>query len=154
MQNKLYDNFQEIVQTTGDSPQVILKDLFSDVRNQFNINNLVEQRNTKFSPETKSLEDYDVYMLLHAMIAFKKSDFDYYLRESLVETDANYAPLYSQEYAAYLATAMAVNPDIMNAAVNNIDTPKGTYGSELIRYWNTVMVDGIGGAGKTAVIAK
>ena len=42
----------------------------------------------------------------------------------------------------------------MNAAVNNIDTPKGTYGSELIRYWNTVMVDGIGGAGKTAVIAK
>lgn len=154
LQNKLYDNFQEIVQTTGDSPQVILKDLFSDVRNQFNINNLVEQRNTKFSPETKSLEDYDVYMLLHAMIAFKKSDFDYYLRESLVETDANYAPLYSQEYAAYLATAMAVNPDIMNAAVNNIDTPKGTYGSELIRYWNTVMVDGIGGAGKTAVIAK
>lgn len=154
MQNKLYDNFQEIVQTTGDSPQVILKDLFSDVRNQFNINNLVEQRNTKFSPETKSLEDYDVYMLLHAMIALKKSDFDYYLRESLVETDANYAPLYSQEYAAYLATAMAVNPDIMNAAVNSIDTPKGTYGSELIRYWNTVMVDGIGGAGKTAVIAK
>lgn len=74
LQNKLYDNFQEIVQTTGDSPQVILKDLFSDVRNQFNINNLVEQRNTKFSPETKSLEDYDVYMLLHAMIAFKKSD--------------------------------------------------------------------------------
>ena len=72
LQNKLYDNFQEIVQTTGDSPQVILKDLFSDVRNQFNINNLVEQRNTKFSPETKSLEDYDVYMLLHAMIALKK----------------------------------------------------------------------------------
>ena len=154
LQNKLYDNFQEIVQTTGDSPQIILKDIFSDVRNQFNIKSLVEQRNTRFSPDTKSLEDYDVYMLLHSMIALKKSDFDYYLRETLVDTDANYAPLFSQEYAAYLATAMAVNPDIMNAAVNNIDTPKGSYGSELIRYWNTVMVDGIGGAGKTAVIAK
>lgn len=154
LQNKLYDNFQEIVNTTNDSPQVILKDLFSGMRKQFNITNLVEQKNTKFSPETKSLEDYDVYMMLHTLMALKKSDFDYYLRETLVETDANYAPLYSQEYAAYIATAMAVNPEVMNAAIVNMDTPKGTYGSELLRYYNTVMVDGIGGAGKTAVIAK
>lgn len=154
LQNTLYDNFQEMLNTTGDSAQTILKDLFSNVRTQFNINKLVEQKNTRFGPDTKALEDYDVYIMLHAMLALKKSDFDYYLRESLVDTNAEYAPLFSQEYSAYIAAATAVNPEVMNAAITNIETPESSYGSELLRYYNTVMVDGMGGAGKSAVVAN
>ena len=53
-----------------------------------------------------------------------------------------------------MSTAMAVNPEVMNAAIDNINVPKGQPGSELLKYFNNVMVNGIGDAGKTAVIAK
>lgn len=154
LQNKLYDTFHKIVSESGESVNTVLKAMFSNLGAKFNMSSLVNQNNTRFSPETEYIEDFDIYMWLHATLAFKKSDFDYYLRETLADSEATYAPLFAQEYAAYMSTAMAVNPEVMNAAIDNINVPKGQPGSELLKYFNTVMVNGIGGAGKTAVIAK
>lgn len=74
LQNKLYDTFHKIVSESGESVSTVLKAMFSNLGAKFNMSSLVNQNNTRFSPETEYIEDFDIYMWLHATLAFKKSD--------------------------------------------------------------------------------
>lgn len=152
--DRVYDNFQNIVQTTGKNPVDVFKGLFSDIKNKFGENALLSQKNTSLNSRTEKLEDYDVYMFLASLISLRKSDFNYYLREILSDPNIDFAPLFSQEYASQIAIAMIVNPDIMGSAIDGIESQPGEKGEELLKYRNMLMINGIGGAGKTSVIAK
>lgn len=154
LQDKIYDNFWHIVEETGASEEQVLEELFSDIKQKFSEDSLIEQRNSQFDPQTKVLEDFDVYLWLTSLTALKRSDFNYYLREVLKEDNIKFAPLFAQEYTAQMAVAFLTNPTIFNKAIDAIMNIEGDRGKELIKLANTIMINGIGGAGKTSVVAK
>lgn len=152
--DKIYDNFQNIVEQTGKTELDVYNGLFSGIKGKFDEKSLLSQKGTFLNSRTEAFEDFDVYMFLSSLIAMKKSDFNYYLRSVLSQDDINFAPLYAQEHTAQIAISMIVNPTIMGASIDNIMPKSGEYGEELLKYKNMVMVNGIGGAGKTSVVAK
>lgn len=151
LQDLIYDNFQKMIESENDTK--VLQDLFSNIGDYFA--NLNLQESTPLLETTKKLSDFDAYVKLVTNIALRHKDFDYYLREVLEEEQENkYAPLLAQEWAIELGVALAMNPKLMSQALKNISFKEGELGSELIRLPNTAIINGIGGAGKTAVIVK
>ena len=154
LQDLVYDNFQKIVEETGDSPTKVFRGLFQNLKQMFSEDSLINQRNSQFDPQTKNLEDFDVFLWLTSLMSMKKSDFNYYLREVLQGDDIKFAPLFAQEYTAQMALSFLVNPELLNTAIDLIQAEKGNAGEELIPLKNLIMMNGIGGAGKTSVVAK
>lgn len=154
LQDLVYDNFDKIVNETGDSQTKVFEGLFQDLRQMFSEDSLINQRNSQFDPQTKTLEDFDVFLWLTSLMSLKKSDFNYYLREVLKGEDIKFAPLFAQEYTAQMAVSFLVNPELLNTAIKLIQPEKGNAGEELISLRNLIMMNGIGGAGKTSVVAK
>lgn len=152
--DKIYDNFQNIVEQTGKDGVDVFNGLFAGIKGKFHEGALLNQKSTFLNSRTEALEDFDVYMFLSSLVSMKKSDFNYYLRSVLSQDDINFAPLYSQEHTAQIAVSMLVNPSIMGASIDNITSKSGEFGEELLNYKNMVMINGIGGAGKTSVVAK
>lgn len=152
--DKIHENFKQIVESTGASEEQVLEGLFSDIKQKFSEDSLIEQRNSQFDPQTKALEDFDIYLWLTSLVAFKRSDFNYYLREVLKEDNIKFAPLFAQEYTAQLAISFLINPAVFNKAMDVIMNIEGEKGKELVKLANTIMINGIGGAGKTSVVAK
>lgn len=152
--DKINENFKRILEETGASEEQVLEGLFSDIKQKFSEDSLIGQRNSQFDPQTKALEDFDVYLWLTSLIALKRSDFNYYLREVLKEDNIKFAPLFAQEYTAQMAVAFLTNPIMFNKAIDAIMNSEGDRGKELIKLANTIMINGIGGAGKTSVVAK
>lgn len=152
--DKIHENFKQIVEETGASEEQVLEGLFSNVRQKFSEDSLIGQKNSQFDPQTKALEDFDIYLWLTSLMALKRSDFNYYLREVLKEDNVKFAPLFAQEYTAQLAIAFLTNPIMFNKAIDAIMNIEGDKGKELIKLSNTIMINGIGGAGKTSVVAK
>lgn len=154
LQDLVYDNFDKIVNETGDPQTKVFEGLFQDLRQMFSEDSLINQRNSQFDPQTKTLEDFDVFLWLTSLMSLKKSDFNYYLREVLKGEDIKFAPLFAQEYTAQMAVSFLVNPGLLNTAIKLIQPEKGNAGEELIPLKNLIMMNGIGGAGKTSVVAK
>lgn len=154
LQDLVYDNFEKIVEATGESRTKVFKGLFANLKQMFSADSLVNQRNSQFDPQTKSLEDFDVFLWLTSLMSLKKSDFNYYLREVLKDDKIKFAPLFSQEYTAQMAVSFLVDPELLNAAIDLIKPESGEAGEELLLLKNLIMINGIGGAGKTSVVAK
>lgn len=154
IQDLVYDNFYKIVQETGETPTKVFRGLFQDLKKMFSEDSLINQQNSQFDPQTKNLEDFDVFLWLTSLMSLKKSDFNYYLKEVLTEDDIKFAPLFAQEYTAQMATSFLVNPDLLNTAIDLITAEKGQPGEDLLPLKNLIMINGIGGAGKTSVVAK
>ena len=150
--DSVYDNFKKIL---AENPEVskkkILEDMFSNLKSRFSEAQLSEQLNTRFNSKTDMLTDYDIFELLLSSIAFKNSDFNYYLKQLLDSGEYNFAPFYSQSYAAKLVLASIVDPEVMNFGIWSIKSLDTT--SDLIPLYNTALVNGIGGAGKTTAVA-
>lgn len=149
-QDRIYDNFRRM--TRGSDSTTVISSLLSDIQLYFS--NLDKQENTRLSSQTKNMTDYDYFIKLVTSMALRKSDFDYYLRNALQEDGVNFAPLESQQAAVELAIALISNPEVMNQALMSLKFADGKPGSELVKLPSIVMINGIGGAGKTSVIAN
>lgn len=152
--DKLYDNFQNIVDQTGKTELDVYNSLFAGIKTKFHEDSMLAQKSTFLNSRTEAIEDFDVHMFLSSLIAMKKSDFNYYLRGVLSQDNITFAPLYAQEHTAQIAVSMLVNPTIMGASIDVIMPKTGDKGEELLNYKNMLMINGIGGAGKTSVVAK
>lgn len=154
LQDVIYNNFEKIVDETGTSREKVFEGLFHNLKQKFSEDSLMNQRNSQFDPQTKNLEDYDVFLWLTTLMTLKRSDYNYYLREALKDENVKFAPLFAQEHTAQMAVAYMVDPSLFNKAIDLIAAEKGQIGEDLVSLKNLIMVNGIGGAGKTSVVAK
>lgn len=150
----VYNNFWKAVKE-GKSDTEMLTELLNDVTN---INNVYLQITTPINRTISysKYSDYDKFILLTSIIASRDSEFYTKLKNHINSNpktkDGNLiAPLSVQEYSERVAEAVLKNPEFINKALEIVNE-NSTVKLPIIK--NSVLIPGLGGAGKTDVVAR
>lgn len=157
LQNKVYSNFQKIVKESGLSIQEVYSKLIEQLlkADSFKIKELLSQRTTSINSQMKNLTAYDSIIMLLAVCSLSKQQFNEEYQKVLSESPNKIVPVYPQEYSIFIATAMASNPVLFNTFIKALPNgdPELLENDHLAKIYNSVMIDGVGGAGKTTILA-
>ena len=131
-----------------------IKDIFKSLLAHINQDDEVLSGITSnIDEELKELTAYDKYMYLTALIALdpvrclqKEKDF--------IQKHPGIAPLATQQPGMLLGWALQENNDIVNASLEALQELATAKGYKLPVMWNTTIVTGLGGGGKTSVEAQ
>lgn len=149
--DSIYDNFQEILkENPTKSKQEILEVIFKDVAQQFSKEELYKQKTSKLNKTTQALTDYDLFNIILSAIAFKQSDFNYYLKTLLDSGKYPFAPFYAQSLNAKLMLSIYTDSQVMNFGIKTLESINPD-DNTIAALYNTGFINGIGGAGKTAI---
>lgn len=144
----IYKNFQKALQKSGLSVKDFLKKTGLLEKLIPSISNIAKQRVANLTDTLKStdLTDFDLIQYFAQIFALNPSKFNSELK-SRVKKNENIAPITAQEYATKLAQAITNQQyrDIMRYAYEQS-------GSRLPFLGNTIILPGVAGAGKTAVV--
>ena len=147
-EQRIHKNFQLALQKSGLSISEFLKKSGLLEKLIPSISNIAKQRVANLTDTLKAsdLTDFDLIQYFAQIFAVNPSKFNSELK-SRVKKNENIAPITAQEYATKLAQAIT-NPqyrEIMKYAYE-------LSGSELPFLGNTIILPGVAGAGKTAVV--
>jgi len=92
-------------------------------------------------------------MYLTSLIALDPTD-QLRREQAFIKANPNIAPLATQQPGMQLGQALAENPDVINAALEALQELATAKGLKVPVMWNTTIVTGLGGGGKTSVEAK
>lgn len=150
----LYNNFNKAI-NNGKKQEDILSELFGKITY---IDNVVEQITTPINRELTyaKYSDYDKFTFLVSTLAISDQAFYSKLKRHIesnpVTKDGDkIVPLSTQEYVERVVEAGLHNPTFINNALDIISTKSVR---KLPVVYNTTVVTGLGGSGKTQVIAK
>lgn len=150
----IYNNFQKAVKA-GKKEEDILGELFEKITK---IDNIVQQITTPVNRELSyaKYSDYDKFVQLVATLATRDSDFykkvKNFINSNQTTKDGNkIASLSVQEYAERIIEASLKNPEFINKALEVVNS-KSQVKLPIVK--NTVLLTGVGGAGKTDVVTR
>ena len=131
-----------------------LKEVFEDLLAHLNQDDAILSGITSnIDEELKELTAYDKFMYLASLIALDPAE---QLKKELQFTKDNpkVASLATQQPGMLLGQALDTNPDVINAALEVLQDLAHKKGINMPVLWNTTVVTGIGGGGKTTVEAN
>lgn len=106
------------------------------------------QSEVKSDLEYSKLTEYDKFVLFVSMLASNNAKF---IQKMLENSDPSIVPLAAQEYAQYVLNVIEEDVDMVNAALDYI---KGTSNADTPVLWNTAILTGGAGSGKTNAVLK
>lgn len=121
-----------------------------DVVTSGNTDNLAKQKFTNFNSKTESLTDYDIIVYLVTTLALSRPQFNEPYLSVIKNNSRNIVPIYPQEHSIYIGVAMLENPSLFKILIDNI--PLGSGSEDLVRLYNTLFINGVGGSGKTSAL--
>ena len=140
IQQLLFKNFQE----SGLSVSNILDKLSTKV---LSVDQAIGQNTSKLNEELTydKFTQYDKFQLIVSSIAVDSVKF-YKQLKSFLDANENLAPISIQEYVGKLSFAQKENPELIN---DSLVWLKSKTNSKLDIAWNTSIITGLGGSGKT-----
>lgn len=145
LQYLLYKNKQKYKLTASE----ILDSLSKTI---FNPKEAIEQSSSQLDEELnyKDLTSYDKFQIIVSSIA--SSNIKYYKQlKSFLDQNKDMAPIAIQEQVSKIAYSQIENPAVINEALEWL---KKKTGSKMDIAYNTTIVTGLGGSGKTFAVAK
>ena len=141
----LYKNTQKALRN-GTS----MKDIFSVITKIINPSMAITQKISNLDLNLKDLTDYDKFVYIISSMGYNPDNFytDY---KEFIKNNEKIAPLSMQKHAIRIKKAQENNMDFIN---NMLDLFKEWTGSKSPVLYNTTIITGIGGSGKTSVVAK
>lgn len=131
-----------------------LKDVFKSLLSHLNQDDeIISGITSNVDEDLKELTAYDKYMYLTSLIALDPTD-QLRREQAFIKANPNIAPLATQQPGMQLGQALAENPDVINAALEALQELATAKGLKVPVMWNTTIVTGLGGGGKTSVEAK
>ena len=114
---------------------------------------IIKQQTGELNGQIKELTPYDKFTYLLSIFAEDPVDFYIYYKDFVESKSTGIAPLASQEHVIKLTHAQSSNPKFINSMLEELAGLTES-GKKKPILWNTSIVTGLGGAGKTQVIAK
>ena len=149
LEKLLHDRVNEAIANGKD-----IKDIFRDILAELNNDEkILSGITTNIDENTKQLSAYDQYMYLTALIASDPTE-QLKKEKAFLEANENIASLATQQPGMQLGTALATNPEVINAALDVLQELATKNGLTMPVMYNTTIITGLGGAGKTTVLAK
>lgn len=145
LQQLLYTNRQKAKLATSEILDALSKKMF-------NPKEILDQSTARLDEnlEYKELTDYDKFQFV--VSSMSASTIKYYKQlKSFLEENQGMAPISIQEYVSKLAYAQKENPIAINEALEWL---KKTTGSKMDIAYNTSVITGLGGSGKTFSVAR
>ena len=142
----LYRNTQKLL-ASGKTEE----DLFKAFEDSINWNSAVSQKTSKLSVNLEELTDYDKFIYLITTMCYNPDNFYSDYKKFVEENKASIAPLSFQKHAIRIIKAQENNSKFINKMLQLFKDKTG-YDGVILE--NTSIVTGIGGAGKTSVVAK
>lgn len=131
-----------------------LKDVFKSLLGHLNQDDeIISGITSNIDEELKELTAYDKFMYLTSLIALDPTE-QLKREQSFIKANPNIAPLATQQPGMQLGQALAENPDVINAALEALQELATAKGLRVPVMWNTTIVTGLGGGGKTSVEGK
>lgn len=154
LETLIHKNFMKMLKACSDTNplQTVLKELFAPVDNPDLLKNVFDQYGTSIingessnlKGNVKEVTANDQLMWLATILSQDRAQFDQALDSALSKEEKEIAPLISQLIPIRIAVANAKQPAIFKALLGKFKP---------IQLNNTTVVSGIGGAGKTSVVA-
>lgn len=167
VEDKIYDNINSLASTNKFTKQQIIEDLFKG----YDFSELVkgEYNNPEALNENiRELKPSELFTYYHVLSTIKSSDYSKALKEVVDEEMSQQSgklliPIFSQEFASRINTAMAIDPEFMNnitiinsERLNSIKSQrsKQIYTNYIDSYKNLIFNNGAPGVGKTNGVGK
>lgn len=125
-------------------------DLFSIISKLVDLNKAVNQKISKLDLNLENLTDYDKFVYIIACMNYNPDNF-YQDYKQFIENNKDIAPLSMQKHVMRIKKAQENNMSFVN---DMLDLFKEATKSKNPVFYNTTIVTGIGGSGKTSVVAK
>lgn len=148
LQELLYNNYNKAISNGYTLGKVLDKILPKMTK----LEGILSQKTAKLDENFTygNLTDYDKFQLFISSIA--SSSINYYQNlYKFLQSNQNMAPISIQEYVSKLSYAQNQNPELINKALEYI---KDKTGIKLDIAYNTQIVSGLGGTGKTFAVAR
>lgn len=146
VENLFYENYQKAKnQNQGNLLQTIISQFCSGVSTQ-----ATAELNPNLSIST--FNNYDKILYLLSTIGIKTDDFLNFTKQEM-EKYNKIVPIGSQLYVARLGIAMVQSPELFQEALNIIKTTDKNIVNKVVLD-RLLFINGIGGSGKTSVVAK
>lgn len=150
IQLKIYENFQKIQELSGKSQEVLIEEFLNNIVTV--CPSILFQATSKLNSRITNVSEFDVMNLILSSAIFNKQEFDFLLNDSLSSEDG-IAPLFSQQLSIFVGSALYKSPEIFNIFVNTLQKA-GVWKNNIPSFENIIFISGIGGAGKTKVVAR
>lgn len=146
VENLFYENYQKAKnQNQGNLLQTIISQFCNKVATQ-----TTAELNPNLSIST--FNNYDKILYLLSTIGIKTDNFLDFTKKEMEKYD-KIVPIGSQLYVARLGIAMVQSPELFQEALNIINTTDQDI-SQKVTLDRLLFINGIGGSGKTSVVAK
>lgn len=143
VENLFYDNFHKAILDGTTDLETIIDQFTQNILNQETANLNGELTYAKFN-------NYDKLSYLIATLGIRTDDYLSFVKEEIKKYDS-IVPLDSQLYTARIGIASINNPSLINKLLNRIKEVSNIQIPTLNRI---LFISGIGGSGKTSVVAK
>lgn len=142
----LYNNVQKALR----DKTLTLNDVFSIIDNITNLENVGKQVPSKLDNKLQALNDYDKFTYFITTIAMPIDQYRKRLKQFIDDND-QIVPIGLQMYCGRVEQAMQINPDVVNKALDYVNSKLKV---KLNTLHNTTIGTGVGGSGKSEVIGR
>lgn len=149
LEQRVANNFIKIKKTTGWSDSKLAKEIIEKLLSIYKVEDIALNKSTIIDQNTEVLNSCDAINYILAVITLPKKEFNKLYKEVLPKY--NKVPLPAQEHLLYLGTAYAKGIIFFNELVNQL--PEQIKKVYLHKLKNIFCVNGIGGSGKTTMLA-
>ena len=127
------------------------EDLFKIFDKFINWNEAIKQKTSKLDLNLAELTDYDKFVYLISCMNYNPDNFYTDYKNFVESNKQNIAPLSFQKHAIRIIKSQQNNPNFVNKM---LELFKDKTNFEGVILYNTSIITGIGGSGKTSVVAK
>ena len=148
-EKQFHDNVQKAIAEGRD-----LKDIFKSLLAHLNQDDeILTGITSNIDEELQELTAYDKFMYLTSLIALDPTE---QLKKELqfIKDNPKIAPLATQLPGMQLGQALDAKPEVVNKALEVLQELAKAKGFNMPVMWNTEVITGLGGGGKTSVEAK
>lgn len=155
LSNIIANNFTKILNESGLTTDEVYDTIIEQLVQLINNQELTDQKTSSLTKDTKSFSAYETAIFLLSTCVLSKEEFNTDYKQELQSRSEQIVPVYPQEFSIFLSTALSKNPTIFNKLLEKIpDTNQQLLNSDkLVRLFNTIVIDGIGGAGKSTILS-
>lgn len=135
------------------SPKELIQ-IFKSIIPEFD--SIASQLTTDLNGQVENLTPYDKFTYLASILAVDPVDFNIYYKDfvenkSVINNDNIIAPLTHQEHVIKIAYAQQNNPKFINSLLEEL-AKELDFKKPIL--WNTSIITGLGGSGKSQVVAR
>lgn len=149
-ENQVFTNFNKYLKTkpANVSYDSLIKDIFGSL---YSGDAMLQEKTSEMAETTDEISEYDAMNYFLTTVSVKSSNIKQLIKKLIDDGTFKYAPVYAQEYAARMAIARVLNPDIFNASlsyIKDLADKKGGYSA--LPLFNLTYIKGYHGSGKTS----